>query len=124
MTSAVRTEIIGDKRLAATMRSAAIQIQDMESTNKGIGERVRARASSNAPKVTGRLAGSVRASASSREVVVASSLEYAGVIERGKPSVGTPAQPFMANAMRDTERQNVDDIERRVNLACAQIKGA
>jgi phage gpG-like protein len=114
----------GDERLTATLHHAADDLADMSSVGGSAGEVVRARAASNAPKVTGRLAGSVRASATSSEVVVASTLVYAGRVQYGMPSVSQPAQPFMSDALRETERAVVDLYARRCDHAMSQVQGA
>lgn len=119
-----RVIVTGDKMLAATLHNAARQLVNMTSTHAQAGEVVRARAASNAPKRSGRLAGSVRASASSDEVEVSSSVVYARRVNYGMPSVGQAAQPFMTNALRDTEREVVGRYAKATGQAVAQVKGA
>jgi len=116
--------VVGDKRLAATMANATRMLADMSSAHKEAGEVVRARAASNAPKRTGRLAASVTASASAGEVVVASALPYARRVNYGAPSVGQAAQPFMTNALADTQSATLTKYNRRCQVAMAQVKGA
>lgn len=116
--------VTGDTMLAATLHNAARQLDDMAATNRQAGEVVRARAASNAPKRTGRLAGSVRVSASGHEAVVSSSVVYAARVNYGMPSVGQVAQPFMTNALASTASASVDKYEARVNAIVRTIRGA
>jgi HK97 gp10 family phage protein len=119
-----RVTVEGDTMLAATLHRAAAELADLSATGRGAGELVRARAASNAPKRTGRLAGSVRASASRSEVVVASGTVYAARVNYGMPSVGQPAQPFLTNALGDTQKEVVARYERAVNAAVSHVRGA
>jgi len=119
-----RTTVEGDAALKATTRHAADEIGDLDSTGRAAGEVVRARAASAAPKVSGRLAGSVRVVASAQEVVVASDLVYAPRINFGWPAGGLAAQPFLTDALADTERAITDQYERRVNAIVGGIRGA
>lgn len=114
--------VVGDKMLAATLANAARQIADMAPTNRESAEVVRARAASNAPKRTGRLAGSVRASSSSGEAVIAATAPYSAFVEYGHQTV--PARPFMRNALRDTQSTVVEKTNRRCQVAMAQVRGA
>jgi phage gpG-like protein len=119
-----RITVEGDAMLAATLHRAAGDLADLTATGRGAGEVVRARAASNAPKRTGRLAGSVRASASRSEVVVAAGVVYAARVNYGMPSVGQPAQPFLSDALGDTQREVGARYERAVNTAVSHVRGA
>lgn len=114
----------GDERLRATMHAAADDIGDMSSTGRAVGELVRVRAATTAPKLTGALASSVRASETSGEVEIASDLVYAARVNFGAPSVGQAAQPFMTDALADTENLITEAYERDVARAVSQVKGA
>lgn len=115
----------GDERLAATARHAADELRDMDTANRAVGEIVRARAASDAPRVSGRLAGSVVvASVSSTEVVIAATEVYAPPINYGWSARNIVAQPFMTNALNETQSAAIDIYGRRVNDAVSHIKGA
>lgn len=119
-----RITVEGDTMLAATLRRAAGELGDLASTGRAAGEIVRARAASNAPKRTGRLSGSVTAAATRTEVVIASGVVYAARVNYGMPSVGQPAQPFMSDALGDTQKEVVARYERAVNTAVSHVRGA
>ena len=114
----------GDETLAATTRHAADELADMAGENRAAGEVVRARAASNAPKVSGTLAGSITVQASAVGVVVAATAIYAARINYGWPAGGLAAQPFMTDALADTERAIIDTHGRRVNTVVGGIRGA
>lgn len=125
MTTTPPVSVEGDERLASTCRHAADELGDMDTANRAVGELVRARAAGNAPRVSGRLAGSVRvASVSALDVVIASDLVYAPVINFGWPAHNIVAQPFMTNAMSETQNAAVDLYAARVNGITRDIKGA
>jgi hypothetical protein len=114
----------GDERLAMTARAAARDLADMDTANRAVGEVVRARAASKAPKVTGRLAGSVRADATASEVVVYSDLAYAPPINYGWPAHNIAAQPFMSDALNEATNLIVDRYANEVADDVRQVKGA
>lgn len=114
----------GDERLTSTARHAADELGDMSAPGRAVGEMTRARAASNAPKVTGYLAGSVIVQSVNRlEVVIAATAEYSNIVESGRPSVGVPAKPFMANAMRDTQAAAEAAYAKQVSDTVDNVKG-
>jgi len=115
----------GSERLAATCRDAGDELADMEAANRTVGELVRGRAATDAPKVSGRLAGSLRVSSVTKsEVVVASDLVYAAPINFGWPARNISAQPFMSNALNESEKFVLQTYEARVGAAVSGVKGA
>lgn len=113
----------GDERLAATARKAADDLDDMSTTGRGVAETIRARAASNAPKVTGYLSGSVVVAAVGKlDVEIAATAEYSNVVEYGHQDV--PAKPFMANALRDSQALIVAAYSRDVADTVDNVKGA
>jgi phage gpG-like protein len=123
--SAPTITVDGDERLAATAREAADDLGDMTTTNRGVAEIAKARAAGNAPRITGRLAGSVRvASVTALEVVIAADAEYSAFVNYGVPSRGQVAQPFMTDALRDTQTEIVHAYASRVDSITHDIKGA
>lgn len=114
----------GADRLAITMRAAAADLADMSTSNRAVGEVVRARAASAAPKVSGRLAGSVRAYPARGEVEIASALVYAPPINYGWPARNIVAQPFMVNAVNDSRAAVVARYASDVGSTIKHIRGA
>ena len=124
MTSQPPISIEGDERLAATTRAAAHDLADMDTSNRAVGEVVRARAASAAPKVTGALAGSVRADVTANGVDVASDLVYAPVINNGWAAHNIVAQPFMTNALADATSLVLAKYTDEIGDDMRQVKGA
>lgn len=119
------TEVVGAERLAMTMRAAAADLADMSTSNRAVGEVVRARAASNAPKRTGRLAGSVQVvGVDAGEVVVGSGLVYAPPIHYGWARHNIVAQPFMTNAISDARTTVVARYASDVATPITHIRGA
>lgn len=123
MTTQPAVSVDGDEDLARTTRAAADDLADMDSANRAIGELVRARAASAAPKLTGALAGSVRASATATEIEVVSDLVYAPVINNGWPGHNISAQPFMTSALNAATATIVDRYADETSQAVSHIHG-
>lgn len=119
-----KVEVVGLERLKATMRGVASQLADMTSTNREVANLNRASSSSRAPRKSGRLAGSLRGVGTPDEANVESSLAYAGVIHYGWPGHNIRANPFAEKAVTDTEAQQVNVYERRLEALVLQVKGA
>jgi HK97 gp10 family phage protein len=88
------------------------------------GRVVQLRASSNAPKVSGTLAASIRADASDTEIVVGSDLVYAGVQEFGWAGHNIAAQPFLRPALEDSTNEVAPLFRRDVEKALSHVQGA
>ena len=124
MTSQPSVSVDGDERLVATTRAAAHDLAELDTSNRAVGEVVRARAASNAPKVTGRLAGSVRADVVANGVEIASDLVYAPVINNGWPAHNIVAQPFMTNALSEATSLVLAKYTDEIGDDMRQVKGA
>lgn len=121
MTTAVRVE--GLTTLRATLAVAARRIEDMTDPNRRTAAYVSTRGRSNAPHLTGRLAASLRPSASSTEAEVSSGLPYANRTHWGYARYGQRAQPFLVNAVVDGEAVIVRTYADRVDEVVAGIRG-
>jgi phage gpG-like protein len=96
-------EVVGRERLAATLHRAADQLAHMDNATEQAANLIRVRAQGRAPKHTGALAGSIRASHTGATAEAASSRVYAGVQEYGWPGHHIAAQPYLRPAAEDTE---------------------
>lgn len=79
-----------------------------------------------APKVTGRLAASVRGSGAKTQAVAragGAAVPYAGPIHWGWPARNIEPQPFLADALEETESVWSPVYERAVDRAIAKIRG-
>lgn len=117
MAGAPRVQVTGAKELRKALRRMGADLKDMQRTNKAAAEPVARRAREIAPRLTGRLAGNTRATASQREgaVLVGSrSVPYAGPIHFGWPARNIEPNPFLYDALDDRRSEVVDIYEARV----------
>jgi hypothetical protein len=79
---------------------------DLSPAHAEISRQIESDAARRAPRLTGRLAGSVRAEVSERGAVVTAgaNLPYGPVIHWGWPARGIPARPFLAEAIGRAEK--------------------
>lgn len=113
---AVRIE--GASELRRALRDVAGGLADLKDAHREVGQIVADRATTIAPRRSGRLAGSVRAARQASGAIVRagrSSLPYAGVIHFGWPAHNIEPQPFLYDALDDRRNQVIDAYERRIN---------
>src|SRR6188508_1995954 len=99
-------KVEGARQLRATLRKAGDDLGDLQRIHATVSRIVAARAASNAPRVSGALAGSVRGSqAKTRAIVRAGGarVPYAGPIHWGWPRRNIAATLFASRAATDTE---------------------
>jgi hypothetical protein len=117
-------KVEGAARLSRTLDHAADEIGDLDSADAASAQ-VAARATqARAPRLTGFLAGSVRAESGEGAGRVVVDARYAGYVEYGAPSRHIPARPFLAQSAEAVRPavENIygDDVARAV----AHVKGA
>lgn len=120
----VRVE--GLNRLRSTMRKASLDMTQLRDLNRGAASRVAGVARGTAPRRSGRLAASVRASASQRAGTVRAgrkSIPYAGVIHWGWPKRNIKAQPWLVDAAKASEPAWIEDYLRGVEKMLDQVEG-
>lgn len=106
MAEPARFEVEGSRELRATMRKAGANMRDFTAANRTASAIVARDASARAPRLTGALAGSVRAGASQSSGIVRAGgarLPYAGPIHWGWPARNISAQRFATEAAAATE---------------------
>jgi phage gpG-like protein len=101
VTTGARVEVVGADTLAAGLRRVAAGLDHLEVAGARTGQAIRTRASSRAPKLSGRLAQSIRANAAGDTVSVGSDLVYAPVQEFGWAGHGIAAQPYLMPAANE-----------------------
>jgi phage gpG-like protein len=119
-----QVDVVGADRLAATLAAAAHKIGDLSKPLTEGAKRIWLRARSNAPRRTGRLAGSIHAQQSRSEALVGSGLIYAPVIHNGWPAHHIRANPFLADAFGQEQQAVVAGFADRVVNAIGTVKGA
>lgn len=102
MTGAQGVQVIGADRLASTLRSAADDLARLDHATAQTSRLVQTRARARAPKVSGRLAGSLVAASDGAEARVSSGLIYAPVIHYGWAGHNIRANPFLVPAATDS----------------------
>jgi HK97 gp10 family phage protein len=114
----VRFEVRGADTLARTLKAAAADLQDMRGANVDAGRVLAASAQARAPRRTGRLAGSVRSSATPTGVEVTAGAPYAGYQNWGTRH--NRATYFLTGAL-DTAVEPI--YAKAVDQAIAQVRG-
>jgi hypothetical protein len=120
----VRVE--GLDQLVRTLNKAKADLGDLKDANQAAGRMVAADAVARAPRRTGRLAGTIRASRQARRAQVVagrSSVPYAGPIHWGWPARGIASQPFLSAAAQATEPRWVPLYLKDVQAAVDKVKG-
>jgi hypothetical protein len=121
VTEVVKVE--GAETLRVTTKIAAHRIQDMSDPGERMIRVVAARGRSDAPVLTGRLANSIRSSASSSEAEATSALVYANRTHWGYRRYRQAAQPFLARQIWGHEPIIVQTYETRANQVLAAVRG-
>lgn len=125
MAGAPRVQVTGAKELRKALRHMGADLKDMQRTNKAAAKVVADRGREIAPRETGALAGSTRATASQREGAVLAgsrSVPYAGPIHFGWPRHNIEPNPFLYDAadqrgdeVRDVYERRVSELVRRLD---------
>lgn len=104
-------EIEGGRNLRRTLKQAGVDLKDLKAIHREVGGVVAGQAAGWAPRVSGRLAASVRAGATQRAAVIragnnrksATGVPYAHPIHWGWPRRGIRANPFLSYSAQATE---------------------
>lgn len=124
MTGAYKVKVTGDREVAAAFRKLGYKSSDLSEVFGRIASVVAADARSLAPKVSGRLAASIKpARYKTRAVISAgsSAVPYSGVQEYGWPGRNIRPQPFMrpaADSKADSSAEQIAaEMQRLINQA-------
>ena len=115
----------GAKELRATMKQAGADMGEMKAAHARVAGIVAGAA--RPPRVSGRLAGSVRGAGQLRKAVVRAGgarVPYAGVIEYGWPARGIASDPFLRDAAHQTEPSWFDVYLSEVQAIVDRVHGA
>jgi hypothetical protein len=120
-----QVQVRGGDRLAATAADAAKAIADLSDGFAEAGRIVTAAGETAAPRLTGRLAGSLRSAPAGRNTAsLTSPLVYAVPIHWGRPAHNIAADPFLFRAAERTEPQWLGALERDAQRVCNGVEGA
>jgi hypothetical protein len=114
----------GADQLDRTLRAAGAQLADLSGVNRAAGDLAIARARPGTPVRSGRLVGSLKATATPAGVELGSSLVYAGPIHNGWPAHGITATPFLSDAVRANTDAIVGLYRVEVDAALEGVRGA
>lgn len=124
---AVGFQVEGARTLRRTLKAAGDSLGDLKAAHGAAGAIVLPRAKTSAPRRSGALAGNVRASAGATALTLRAGgarVPYAGPIHWGWRKRNIAAQPFIAEAVSDTQPAIVRVYEAAVNRIVNRIRGA
>jgi len=107
----------------STMQKAEQELAKLDSAHSRTSQMIASAAAAAAPRRTGRLASSVRASSGDKGGLVEVTAAYAGPIEWGWPSRNVDATHFAMKAARATEASWIKFYEQEVQKALDDVKG-
>ena len=105
------------------MAQAGDELLDLSAVNRRVGDLVLSRARPRTPVRSGRLVGSLSATADAGSVEMGSSLVYAGPIHNGWPARHIAANPFLTDAARSSQDQWVGLYADELDDIIAGVKG-
>lgn len=121
----------GAPRFKRTLKQAGQELDDMKTAHKSAAGIVASRASSWAPSVTGRLAGSVRASGTKTAAIVRAGnnrkskagVPYANPIHWGWRARNIRPNPFLSYSAQSTEPTWLPLFMKELNQAISKVEG-
>lgn len=120
-------KVEGGARLRRTLRQAGSDLQDLAAAHSATAALVANAGRARAPKVSGRLAGTIRPSGTKTKAVVRAGfarVPYAGPIHWGWPARNITAQPFLSDAATSTEPAWQNIYLQAVDRAISKVEGA
>ena len=119
-----RVRVIGLPRLQSTLGRAADGMDPPQAAQREAAQIVAQRARSRSPRRTGRLASSVTGRVQGSAVTVGTPVSYGLPVHQGVPSRGQRGQPFLADALHDTESAWLEAYRRDVQAQLDNVRGA
>lgn len=126
MTTAPLVLVKGAPELRKSLKRAGEDLSDLKDAHQAVGNLVANTASGIAPRQTGALAGSIRASRSHTYVIIragSAGIPYAGPIHWGWPARNIQADPFIMNAAQSAEPEWTALYEREMVQIIERIEG-
>lgn len=117
-------EIRGLSRFRSTLKKAGVDMADMKAANTKAAATVAREGETRSPRVTGKLAGSLRPARQVARARVYSSLVYAGPIHWGWPAHHIKAQEFLVEAAAVTQPEWLGEYERELQRIANTVQGA
>lgn len=119
-------EVEGAAQLRRTLRRAGHDLTDLKASHAKAGQIAAAGGQARAPRITGRLASTVRASGTNTGAIIRAGfagVPYAGPIHWGWPGHNISPNPFLTEGAQATEPEWVAVYQAAVDAALNQVKG-
>ncbi|HAT1503351.1 HK97 gp10 family phage protein [Corynebacterium striatum] len=119
-------KVEGLKELRRTLKQAGGDLNDLKLANRHAAESIEPIAAGLAPKVTGRLVGTLRVGATQKAGLLRSGrklVPYAGPIHWGWPARGIRPHPYMTEAATNNEHIWMQVYINEVDRAIKKVKG-
>jgi hypothetical protein len=121
---AERYTITGADEVARTMRKAGRSLGDMTHAHRDAADIFASLARATAPRVSGALANATQAAATKDGAGIQNALPYFGPIHYGWPQRNIAAQPYVDEAVADSESQWLAVYQKAAQDAADSVKGA
>lgn len=119
-------QVDGARELRRTLRAAGDDLEDLKAANLQAAQIAATAARARAPRLTGQLAGDIRASGTKTAGTIRAGrkkIPYAGPIHWGWPARGIEAQPYITEGAQATESIWVPLYQELMDEALAKVKG-
>lgn len=119
-------EIDGAQQLRKTLRAAGDDLGDLKAANQQAADIAAHAARSRAPRLTGQLAGDIRASGTKTAGTIRAGrkrIPYAGPLHWGWPARGIEARPYITEGAQQTESIWVPLYKELMDEALKKVKG-
>ena len=126
MPNGASVRIEGASNLRRTCKAAGVDITQLKEAHGEASNLVARIARPRTPRLTGRLAASVRSSGTKTAAIVragGAAIPYAAVIHYGWPARGIAAQPWLTQTATDTQPQWLDIDQHGVQRVLNTIRG-
>lgn len=119
-------QVDGARELRRTLRAAGDDLEDLKAANLQAAQIAATAARARAPRLTGQLAGDIRASGTKTAGTIRAGrkkIPYAGPIHWGWPARGIEARPYITEGAQATESIWVPLYQELMDEALAKVKG-
>lgn len=116
-----RVELVGGRELSRSLANVARDLDDLSGANRDAGDLLASVARVRAPRRSGTLAASTTPHVFAGGVSVFSPVRYFWPVHSGTSR--TPAQPYVAEAIRDSEDRILRIYDDEVEQVLARVRG-
>jgi predicted small secreted protein len=120
----VSVTVTGATEVASTMRGAGRDLENMGKAHAEAADIIAKASQAAAPRLTGALAAATEAYSSDEGAGVSNPLPYFGPIHYGWAEHNISAQPYVDEAVADSEREWLAVYEHAVQEAADSVRGA